>query len=146
MSFVPFQTPPPTFFTIDGIYSHRYDQSVIATFDAISTMTGSAGLPDPFNNRFNVRTGQMMSYQQLQNYREQIATFQRVYAYNYRQSTIQTVTNPATSYRFITYKEKGYYNEGIGIISKLYNDVEDLTLNQIFVFQFPPFAPSFPSP
>ena len=35
---MPFQTPPPTFFTIDGIYSHRYDQSVIATFDAISTI------------------------------------------------------------------------------------------------------------
>ena len=78
----PYQTPPASFFTINGIYSHRYDPSVISTFDTISTTMGVLGLPDPFNNRFNDPPGKVMSYQQLSDYRPQITTFQRVYKHN----------------------------------------------------------------
>jgi hypothetical protein len=136
----PFQTPPASFFTIEGIYAHRYDPSVVATFDTISTTVGAIGLPDPFNNLINNPPGKFMSFQQLSDYRRQIALFQRVYNFNKNQSTIQTATYRAVPYRFLTYKEKNDYDEGVGIINKLYNVQSDLGLSNIFIFKFPPFG------
>lgn len=140
----PFQTPPATFFTIEGIYAHRYDPSVLSTFNTISTNVGAEGLPDPFNNRFNNPPGKTMSYQQLFEYRRQIDIFQRVYNFNQHQSTLQSSTYRAIPYRFTTYKEKNAFDEGTGIINKLYNVEPDLNLSNIFIFQFPPFG-QFPT-
>lgn len=145
MSFIPTQTPPNGFFTIEGIYSHRYDQSVISTFNSISSIAGANNRSDPFNNRYNIPIGQTMSYAQLQDYRRQIGLFQTVYACNEYQSTIQTVANPAKPFKFVTYKQFNDYRQGLGIISKIYNVVEGLNLTDIFIFQFPPFG-QFPSP
>lgn len=142
----PFQTPPANFFTINGIYAHRYDPSVIATFNLISTNVGVLDIPDPFNNRFNNPPGKTMSFQQLSDYRRQIDLFQRIYNYNRNQSTIQTQTPNyrAIPYRFVTYKEKNDFDEGVGIITKLYNVEPNLSLSNIFIFQFPPFG-QFPT-
>lgn len=140
----PFQTPPANFFDINGIYAHRFDQSVIATFNTISTTVGAYSLPDPFNNRFNNPPGKVMSFQQLSDYKRQIAVFQRVYNYNKNQSTMQTSTYRAIPYRFVTYKEKSDFDNGVGIITKLYNTEPNLSLSNIFIFQFPPFG-QFPT-
>lgn len=140
----PFQTPPASFFTINGIYAHRYDQSVIATFDTISTNVGVLGLSDPFNNRFNNPPGKVMSFQQISDYKRQIDIFQKVYSYNKNQSTMQSTAYRAIPYRFLTYKEKNEFDEGTGIISKLYNVEPALGLSNIFIFQFPPFG-QFPT-
>ena len=145
MPFIPTQTPPNGFFTVEGIYAHRYDISVISTFNTLSSIAGAAGLPDPFNNRSNIPPGQTMSYAQLQDYRRQIELFQTVYACNEYQSTIQTVANPAKPFRFVTYKQFNDYRQGLGIISKVYNVVEGLSLTDIFIFKFPPFG-QFPNP
>lgn len=140
----PFQTPPASFFTINGIYAHRYDSSVVATFNTISTNVGVLGIPDPFNNRFNNPPGKVMSYQQLFDYRRQIGIFQKVYNYNKNQSTMQSSIYRAIPYRFVTYKEKSDFDEGVGIINKLYNVEPKLSLSNIFIFQFPPFG-QFPT-
>jgi hypothetical protein len=149
MSFVSFQTPPASFFTIDGIFQHRYDPSVVSTFNAISTIVNidSSGiLPDPFNNRMESTKGKYMSFQQMQEYKRQIATFQRVYKYNYNQWICQTPSNPAQAYRFITYKELNDYRASLAIINKLYNVSEVFDIQNMFVVPFPPFAPGFPNP
>jgi len=145
---MPSQTPPPTFFTLTGIFAHRYDPCVVQTFDTISTIVSidSSGLlPDPFNNRFESTTGKWFSYQQMQEYDRQIAVFQKVYTYNSNQSFQQTATNPAKSYTFINYKELADYNAGIAIINKLYNVKPGHFLQDIFYLPFPPFN-QFPNP
>jgi hypothetical protein len=149
MSFTPFQTPPPSFFSINGIYAHRFDPSVVSTFDAISTLvstTTSGLLPDPFNNRFLNPPGKFMSYQQIQDYRRQIALFQKVYSYNLCEYETQTVQKPAKPYKFITMTEQADFLQGTGIINKLYNTVPGFTLQEIFILNFPPFTASFPPP
>jgi hypothetical protein len=140
----PFQTPPANFFTIEGIYSHRFDRSVIATFDLISTTVGAAGTPDPFNNPTNNPPVKALSFQQLSEYKRQIDLFQRVYNYNRNQSTMQTQTYRAVPYRFLTYKEKNDFDEGVSLVSKMYNVQPNLGLSNIFIFKFPPFG-QFPT-
>ena len=149
MSFTPFQTPPPSFFTIEGIYAHRFDPSVISTFNEISTIvssTTSGILPDPFCNRFLNPPGKFMSYKQLQDYRRQIGLFQQVYAHNLCEYQNQTQKKPAKPYKFMTMTEQSDFLEGAGIINKLYNTIPGLSLPEIFILNFPPFTASFPSP
>jgi hypothetical protein len=148
MSF-PFQTPPPCFFTINGIFAERYSPYVKDTFDYISTIVSidSSGiLPDPFNNRFESTKGKYFSFQQLEEYDRQIALFQRVYAYNSNQYFTQTKANPARPFKFCTYKEFNDFRSATGIINKLYNVNEGLFLTDIFILPFPPFTASFPPP
>lgn len=142
------QTPPPTFFTLSGIFAHRYDPCIVQTFDYISTQTyidTSGLLPDPFNNRFETTKGKWFSFQQMQEYDRQINIFRKVYIHNSNQSFQQTATNPAKPYKFCTYKEMTDYNAGLGIINKLYNVNPGLYLNDIFYLPFPPFN-QFPDP
>jgi len=143
--FVATQTPPATFFTIDGIYPHRYDPSVISTFNSISTITGQQGFADPFQNPRNQSLSQTYSYFQLQEYRRQLGVFQRVYDYNACQSTIQTVSRPAVPFTFVTYKDLNDYRAALALIDKIYNVKEGLTVENMFVYKFPPFG-SFPNP
>lgn len=149
MSIVPFQTPPPSFFSINGIYAHRFDPCVISTFDAISTFvssTTSGLLPDPFNNRFVNPPDKSMSYQQILDYKRQITLFQKVYSHNLNEYNTQTVQRPAKPYKFITMTEQTDFLQGTGIINKLYNTVPGLSVQEIFILNFPPFTASFPPP
>lgn len=149
MSFTPFQTPPPDFFTITGIYQHRYDPSVVSTFNEISTIinvTYGGVLPDPFNNRFEDPPGKMWSFGQYNRYNRLFQLFRCVYAHNSNQSTIQTVSNPAKPYKFCTFSEYNDFKESVGLVQQLYNVEPGLSIEQIFVLPFPPFAQSFPPP
>ena len=149
MNFTPFQTPPPGFFTVGGIYQHRYDPSVVATFNQISTMTyvdSSGVLDDPFNNPYNVFLGQFLSIGQLDEYKQQFSLFRTVYQYNSNQWVTQTKANPARPYRFYLPSDQSTFRQSLGIVNKLYNVVEGLSLTDIFILPFPPFAASFPNP
>lgn len=149
MSFIPFQTPPPSFFSIEGIYAHRFDPSVISTFDAISTLvssTTSGLLPDPFCNKFLDPPGKLMSYKQLMDYIRQIDIFKNVYSHNLCEYQSQTQQKLAKPYKFQTSTEQADFLEGTGIINKLYNTIPGLSIQEIFILNFPPFTASFPPP
>ena len=145
LPFVATQTPPAGFFTIDGIYAHRYDPCVITTFNSISTISGNQGLADPFQNPRNQSLSQSYSFLQLQEYRRQLGVFQRVYEYNACQSTIQTVSRPAAPFNFVTYTEFNDYRAALALIDKIYNVKQGYTIENMFVYKFPPFG-SFPNP
>jgi hypothetical protein len=139
------QTPPAGFFTIEGIYPHRYDSCVVSTFNSISTITGNQGLADPFQNPRNESLSRSYSFLQLQEYRRQLGVFQRVYEYNACQSTIQTVARPAAPFNFVTYKDFNDYRAALALIDKIYNVKPGFTIENMFVYKFPPFG-SFPRP
>lgn len=139
------ETPPSGFFTIEGIYPHRYDTCVVSTFNSISTIEGQLGRADPFQNPRNQSLSQTYSYVQLQEYRRQLGVFQRAYEFNACQSTIQTVARPAAPFQFTTYKEYMDYRAALALIDKIYNVKPGYTVENMFVFNFPPFG-SFPSP
>ena len=143
--FVATQTPPAGFFTIEGIYTHRYDPCVVSTFNSISTIAGNQGRADPFQNPRNQSLSQSYSFLQLQEYRRQLGVFQRVYEYNACQSTIQTVSRPAAPFNFITYKDLNDYRAALALIDKIYNVKQGYTVENMFVYKFPPFG-SFPNP
>jgi hypothetical protein len=82
---------------------------------------------------------------QFQEYRRQLAVFQRAYDFNACQSTIQTVARPAVPFQFQTYKEYMDYRAALTLIDKIYNVKEGYTVENMFVYKFPPFG-SFPSP
>lgn len=145
MSFVPTQTPPSSFFNINGIYANRYDPSVISTFNSISTIHGQNGTSDPFANPRNDPLNKQFSYFQLQEYRRQIAVFQRVYDFNACQSTMQTIAQPARQFHFTTYKDLYDYREALAFIDKMYNVKPGYTVENMFIYNFPPFG-TYPNP
>lgn len=149
LTFTAFQTPPPGFFSIEGIYQHRFDPCVVETFNQISNVVTSNSmnlLPDPFNNPTNNPPVKFLSYQQYTKYKNQLDLFRRVYKYNLCQWQNQTISEPAQPYLFATSEEFYTFNESVGLVNKLYNVNPQYNLSNMFIMPFPPFAASFPPP
>jgi hypothetical protein len=149
MSFVPTQTPPPGFFTIEGIYAQRYNPCVVSTFNTISNINAiqtSNLKPDPFNNLTENIFVKNLSFAQKNEYQRQLGLFRNVYGYNLNQWRKQTPQNPARPYKFMTSSEFYDYQQSIGLMYKLYNVNTQYPLSNLFIMPFPPFTSSFPPP
>ena len=63
-----------------------------------------------------------LSYNQLEQYKEQVRVFQRVYAFNSNAyiASYNNVTGPPIYYSFNSYKELMTYKSSVALINKLY--------------------------
>jgi len=135
--------PPPGFFNLGGIYQQRFQQSVVATFDALYALilATDPSASDPYNNQNERRWVQRMSQTQRQEYEDQLAIFRQVYLFN------QAAYNAAARgfggpfyYRFRSQTEMNRYRAGVALVRKLYQVNENYPLECLFFLPFPPFC------
>jgi len=144
MSLPPFPStgsiPPPTFYTMNGLtdwlnrnptykqyfinypryFPYLYSASTIAEWSSMGT--------GPFSSMYGIYDGYdiervplsplvtTLSYQQSVKYREQLALFQRVYAYN----SNAYVTGQRVYYRFSSCQEQMEFRSALSFVGKLY--------------------------
>jgi len=136
-------TPPPEFFSINGIYAQRTVPCVRDTFDRLYAQqkTVNINLPDPFNNRTMNIFVQQLSYQQKLYFQELISLFRTVYDFNAK-AYFYAGKNGSTPiyYTFKNSSDLSRYREANGIINKLYNVNANYPVSSIFFLPFPPFC------
>jgi hypothetical protein len=136
-------TPPPEFFSINGIYSMRTVACVRNTFDRLYTQQKIADplSSDPFNNNNMNIFIQQLSCNQKMYYQEIISIFQTVYLHNSLAYTYAAKTNTTPMYyTFKTSSELSRFREANGLIEKLYNVVTAYPFTSLFYLPFPPFC------
>lgn len=135
--------PPPGFFNLGGIYSQRFQQPVVNTFNALYSLilATDPSASDPYNNQDERRWVQRLSQTQRQEYEAQLDIFRRVYLFN------QAAYNAAARgfggpfyYRFRSQTEMNRYRAGIALVRKLYQVNEQYPLECLFFLPFPPFC------
>ena len=121
--------PPATFYNIHGLatwLNHHpsykyYFVNYPRYFDGLSSMTST--LSSLFYNPANVPLTPLvrtLSYNQMQQYTEQIQLFQRVYKFNSNAYINSLGSTPPIYYSFNSYKELMTYKSSVPLINKLY--------------------------
>jgi len=136
-------SPPPCFFTIDGIYAQRFMAPMQSTFDRLYAQQQRMNplLADPFNNRRNTLVVQQMSISQRRKYMQQLTLFRQVYTYNL--DAYQVAAAKGTTpiyYRFPTASSLTVFRDAAALVNKLYNVSANYPLTSIFFLPFPPFC------
>jgi len=149
--FVVGSTPDPCFFNINGIYSMRTIPPFSLTFDSLYNYIKSLPIyaaaeasgnypPDPYNNGTSSDV-KHLSFQQYQQYTDQISLFKQVYAFNAQAYALSQKTQKSPIYyRFNSSSELSKYTTALGLINKLYNVNELYPYTCLFYLPFPPFC------
>ena len=150
--FVVGPTPDPGFFNINGIYSMRSIPPFSVTFDSLYSyvkalpkyqMEEASGVypPDPYNNPTSSTDVKTLSFQQYQQYQDQLSLFRMVYTYNAQAyAYAQAKKKIPQYYRFISASQLTQFTSAMGLINKLYNVNEDYPYTCLFYLPFPPFC------
>lgn len=133
-------TPPASFFNINGIYSQRFVRPVQKTFDNLHEYLKSIDrtAPDPYNKPFENRAVINMSQSQKLIYENQIRLYQKVYQYNhdaYRYASERGIT--PYYYRFKSASELSDFKAAVSILQKLYNVNGPYLIQCLFWIPFP---------
>jgi hypothetical protein len=150
--FVVGPTPDPCFFNINGIYAMRPIPPFSLTFDSLYSyikelpkyqMEEASGVypPDPYSNQRTSTDIKMLSFQQYQQYQDQLSLFRMVYTYNAQAYAFAKANNTAPQYyRFLTASQLTQYNSAMSLVNKLYNVNELYPYTCLFYLPFPPFC------
>ena len=138
-------TPPPYFFTFQGIYGQRFG-IMRSTFDALFAAQkayNSNLTADPFNNTFSESPVQQLNFKLFNQYELLLRLFRKVYAYNlaaYNYAANQVPKTIPKYYKFVLASEVAQFNQAVGLVNKLYNVNRNYSLDCIFFLPFPPFC------
>ena len=138
-------TPPPFFFTFEGIYGQRFG-IMRPTFDALFAAQkayDSNLTTDPFNNTYSQSIVQQLNFKLFNQYQLLLRLFRKVYAYNlaaYNFAASQSPPGTPKYYKFVLASELAQFNQALGLVNKLYNVNPNYPLTCIFFLPFPPFC------
>lgn len=138
-------TPPPYFFTFEGIYGQRFG-IMRPTFDALfaAQIAYNSNLDrDPFNNTYSQTIVQQLNFKLYNQYLMLLRLFRKVYAYNlaaYNYAASLSPPGVPKYYKFILSSEQSQFNQAMGLVNQLYNVNPNYPLTCIFFLPFPPFC------
>ena len=98
-------------------------------------------VPDPYSNPSTVTNVKHLSFQQYQQYKDQLSLFRMVYTYNAQAYAIAQANHTKPQYyRFTCSSQLSQFNEAMGLVNKLYNVNEVYPYTCLFFLPFPPFC------